>query len=97
LFFGHGFIQFDLHANPFSKDPGNGPTVLTSGDFNGDGVTDIATANTRSNSISVLLGVDQEGKGNGTFSTPEIYITGEDPTSIGSGDFNRDGISDIVI
>ena len=40
---------------PFAA--GEGPISVTTGDFNGDGVTDLATANIYSDDVSVLLGV----------------------------------------
>jgi hypothetical protein len=41
---------------------GDRPSSVTTGDFNGDGVTDLAIANVSSDYVSVLLGV-----GDGTF------------------------------
>ncbi len=71
----------------------------TSGDFNGDGYADIATATARTssgihvNSISVLL-----GNGDGRFSSPVNYYDEElKPTAIESGDFNNDGNDDVVV
>ncbi len=48
---------------------GSKPVALVTGDFNGDGILDVATANQQSNTVSVLLGV-----GNGTFK-PGVSIT----------------------
>jgi len=75
------------------------PESLTVGDFNGDGNLDIALANnctdvscSTGGSVSVFL-----GNGNGTFNLLSTIatITGF-PTSIVSGDFNNDGIVDLV-
>jgi hypothetical protein len=58
---------------------GNDPTSLVVGDFNGDGIPDLAVANTggtsifNGNSVSILL-----GNGDGTFtakSTPSLAST----------------------
>ena len=43
---------------------GSQPVALVAGDFNGDGRTDLAIANSGANDVSVLL-----GNGDGTFQT----------------------------
>jgi hypothetical protein len=68
------------------------PVSLTIGDFNGDAEPDVATSNSRSNTISILL-----NNGNGTFQTHVDYPTGLSPSNIISGDFNGDGKLDLVI
>ena len=70
---------------------GRGPYSVTTGDFNGDGVTDLATANFRNVNISVLLGV-----GDGTFAAQATYAVGYGPLSITTGDFNGDGVTDLA-
>ncbi len=62
------------------------------GDFNGDGVPDIAIANQSSDCISVLL-----GNGNGTFAPAVNYPTGPGPSDLATGDFNGDGKLDLAI
>lgn len=64
---------------------------LAIGDFNGDGVPDLAVANFLSLSVSVLLGV-----GNGTFHTAVSYAAGSYPEFIAVGDFNGDGHTDLA-
>ena len=67
--------------------PGGGqPGTLVSGDFNGDGRTDLAAANSASNDVSVLL-----GNGDGTFQPQVRYAAGTSPVSLVAGDFNGDG------
>jgi hypothetical protein len=62
------------------------------GDFNGDGVLDLAVANVTSNNVSVLLGT-----GDGTFQTPHVsYVVGSSPGSVAVGDFNGDGSPDLA-
>ncbi len=61
-------------------------------DFNGDGIPDIATANTSDvgDSVSILLGT-----GDGTF-LPARRMTNTPAASLAVGDVNGDGIPDLV-
>ena len=68
------------------------PYVLTTGDFNGDGIADLAVPNVGGNNVSVLL-----GKGDGTFSTQSTYATGTGAKAVAVGDFNGDGLADIAV
>ena len=66
---------------------------LVAGDFDGDGIEDVAGATTDTNTIFVLL-----GHGDGTFTKttfPGFVLT--DPASVAAGDFNGDGKLDLVI
>ena len=62
------------------------------GDFNGDGKTDLAVANSGSDSVSVLL-----GRGDGTFQTDTNYPAGSGPVSLATIDFNDDGKLDLAV
>src|SRR5438445_8452449 len=71
---------------------GGAPFSLVVGDFNGDGVPDVAVANYGSHDISILL-----GHGDGTFQAPLTFATGGRwPVSVAVGDFNRDGKLDLA-
>jgi hypothetical protein len=67
------------------------PQAVAVGDFNGDGVPDIATANAGDDSVSLLL-----GNGAGGYSAATSFAVGQAPVSIATGDFNHDGKLDIV-
>ena len=67
------------------------PTDLQIRDLNGDGVLDLVTADSGSNSISVLL-----GNSNGSFSSGRSYAIGASTTGIAIQDYNGDGIMDIA-
>ncbi len=71
---------------------GNGPTAIATGDFNGDGKPDLATANWVDNTVSILL-----GKPDGTFAPKVDYATGARPASVVVGDFNGDGKLDLAV
>ncbi len=65
--------------------------VVATGDFNGDGIPDLAVAYYLSTFIILHL-----GNGDGTFQTRTVPVT-LFPNPMTSGDFNGDGISDIFI
>jgi hypothetical protein len=69
--------------------------------FNGDGILDIAVVNPCSSSncgsgyasVAVLT-----GNGDGSFQAPVLYATGSyEPMSLDAGDFNEDGVLDLVV
>src|SRR5207253_1724637 len=72
------------------------PLALAVGDFNGDGVKDIAVANffydDNGDNISVLL-----GNGAGRFTAASNFNAGATPSAIATGDFNADGSADLAL
>src|SRR5262249_44378575 len=87
---GNGDATFQP-AQVFPAGPGASAVVV--GDFNRDGVPDLAVANEDANSVTVLLGL-----GDGTFrSIPNFRLTGLGPSFIVTGDFNRDGAADLAV
>src|SRR5438105_5637872 len=71
---------------------GDHPSSAAVGDFNGDGIPDLAVANYLSDSVSVLL-----GKRDGTFQTAQSYAVGHYPAAVAVADFNGDGHLDLVV
>ena len=63
------------------------------GDFNGDGIPDLAVIDSGSSSVDILL-----GNGDGTFTaeTTKPPISGT-PSYIATGDFSRDGKTDLAV
>jgi hypothetical protein len=78
--------------------PSTGPSLAVgaraysavTGDFNGNGVPDLAIAG--SNGVSIFL-----GKGDGTFETPKTSATGVAPRAIAVGDLNGDNVQDLAV
>jgi hypothetical protein len=71
---------------------------LVTGDFNGDGITDIAVGvnpgagNTGPSGVYALL-----GQANGTFSAPVKIDASLNPTGLTAGDINGDGKADLIV
>ena len=67
------------------------PNSITIGDFNGDGITDLAAAN-EGGTATILL-----GNGDGTFASPLSTAAGRNPCFLAAGDFNGDGLADLAV
>jgi hypothetical protein len=72
---------------------GANPWTVTVGDFNGDGIKDLATANYGAGTVSVLLG---DPLNPGSFGAKHDFTVGSQPRSVAVGDFNDDGVEDLV-
>lgn len=70
---------------------GNALTSIVLGDWNGDGLVDVATANSTDSSVSALL-----GKGDGNFAPRVDYMVGAAPYSLATCDLNKDKKADLV-
>src|SRR5271157_4679243 len=72
---------------------GGQPAGIAVGDFNGDGIADLAVPNASDNNVSVLL-----GNADGTFPQQNpTYGVGVMPFDIAVADFNGDGIADLAV
>src|SRR5439155_1216418 len=71
---------------------GDTPLSVAMGDFNRDGIPDLAVTNSGSNTVTLLL-----GKGDGTFPAAPSYAGGFSPMGLAAGDFNGDGIPDLAV
>jgi len=81
-------LDFTVPENPYS---------VAVGDFNGDGILDLAASNFNNNTgddgqVSVLM-----GNGDGTFQAPSNYAQGLKPYFAVTGDFNGDGRLDLGV
>ena len=106
VFLGQGdgtFIQAAKSPYP----AGNTPAFVVTGDFNQDGVTDLAVANSGApsttvtgNSVSIYFGnanASQLNTGDGTFTFQANYAAGAGPASLAVADYNLDGFPDLTI
>jgi len=77
---------------PVVYSTGNNPISMATGDFNGDGKTDLVVANEDDNTVSVFF-----GNGNGAFSLQITFAVGNQPDAVVTGDFNGDGKADLAV
>jgi len=73
---------------------GHSPLAVAAGDINGDGLTDLVTANSSDDNISVLL---QNPAMPGNFPAATNFLTGNYPNDLAIGDLDGDGLVDIAI
>ena len=66
------------------------PASVAVADFNGDGKPDLATANSSSNNVSVLLGDGNSAR------VALMFSVAAGPASVAVGDFNGDGKPDLA-
>ncbi|HZR28967.1 MAG TPA: FG-GAP-like repeat-containing protein [Terriglobales bacterium] len=71
---------------------GPGPDEILTADFNHDGHLDLAVANGRGNTVSILL-----GNGDGTFRPAADVMLAGHPKAIAAADFTRDGFADLAV
>jgi hypothetical protein len=71
---------------------GSTPVWAAAGDFNRDGVLDLAVSVTTTNSVAILL-----GNGDGTFQSAVNYPVETSPQGLAVADLNRDGKLDLAV
>ena len=92
LLFSPGSASGSLGAPVVAANVSFTPSMLTRGDFNGDGKIDVVVAGIK---LAVF-----SGQGNGSFSAEQAYAlpaTGGNLVNLAVGDFNGDGRADVVV
>jgi uncharacterized protein YcsI (UPF0317 family) len=79
-------------GSPFAV--GSKPAFVAVADFNGDGVSDLAIANSGDNTVTMLLGV---ATGGFAAAAGSPFAVGSKPVSIAVADFNADYVPDLAI
>jgi hypothetical protein len=82
---------FMLFAQYSNVTPNNNMFGMCKGDFNVDGILDLAVTNTNSNSVTIF-----QGMGGGNFTAAGVFSCGNTPHQIIAADFNNDGALDLA-
>lgn len=88
-----GAISFAINGTAVST--GSSPFHILSTDLDGDGKPDLAVTNSASNTVSTFL--NTYSGGNISFGAGSQTTVGNTPQGIAVGDFDRNGISDLVV
>jgi hypothetical protein len=90
---GNATAQFETRGS-FLAESGSSPLGIAVGDFNRDGILDLAVVSycCPGGGVSILL-----GRGDGTFDAGVYYPAGDQPYSIVAADFNHDGNLDLAV
>ncbi len=92
---------FEAASNPPSG--GTSPADVATGDFNGDGLDDIAVANGGSDNVHVLRNTGPTVGASvptANFAAPEEVlpaVAGRNPQGVAVGDFDKDGLDDLAV
>ena len=89
IFLGNGDGTFQ---DPIVNNLGIFPVAIVAGDFDRDGVLDIASIDYFANNAYISL-----GNGDGTFKPVVPYAAGGAPYSIATADFNNDNFADLAV
>ena len=87
-----GISTASLNFSSSTLTTGLSPYRMAQGDFNLDGKTDLAVANSGSSTVSIFM-----GNGDGTFQAAQNISVSNYPFSVSVGDFNGDGKPDLAV
>jgi hypothetical protein len=92
LLFSNALSQTIPFAPVVSYPVGQTPWHIIGGDLNGDGNTDLVTANAGNSTVSILMGI-----GDGTFGSSQTITMPGNPLACAITDIDGDGYNDIVV
>jgi len=92
IFIGDGRGQFQIFPELVSPEVSTAENSIAIGDFNRDGIQDLAMANRFPLSVSIF-----RGNGNGTFQPAQDFEIRGPNASLAVGDFNNDGFEDLAL
>ena len=84
-------LGFRANPVPYHDPSGTGQQHIVTADFTGDGIPDVATADSGGNLVTVF-----KGNGDGIFSYQSASAVGSGPCALAAGDLNADGNIDLV-
>ena len=84
-------VYYNAGGNNLSSDV---PSSIAIGDFNHDGLPDIAVALEQTGYVGILL---NDPAAPGTFSAPTVYTVPGNPLAITTADFNNDDNTDLAV
>lgn len=94
LLVGQGAGAFDapiIIPTVVGSDPAN-VSAVRAGDFNRDGILDVAAANEARSTVSIAVGF-----GGGAFAAPQVFDVGFEPAAMAVADFDDDGVDDVAV
>jgi FG-GAP-like repeat/Bacterial Ig-like domain (group 3) len=91
-YLGNGDGTFQAARNyPVATSTSNS-RLLAIGDFNRDGIQDLAATNITGSTVAIIL-----GNGDGSFNAPAFYGVGPGAWNVVVGDINKDGLLDLAV